>query len=253
MYLSSRDGVKARKPYRCALCGEKIAVSELHDTRKGVEPGDGFWTMRMHPECHNYEANGKRYNKYSGRHEPVVDRDWYEDACDPAFERADAVAFVAQKPNPMPVGAVAALVRGERAAPGGSKRAFAIKKGGVYTGRTVVFDDAGQRNKDWRQACVLMAHETDVSGPFRGPLRVDFDFTMPRLKAHYHTSKTNAGLLREGAPKWHTVKPDRTKLTRSTEDALKGIVWADDAQIVAGSTTKAYGDRPGCRITVTPL
>lgn len=134
-------------------------------------------------------------------------------------------------------------------APGGSKRAFAIKKGGVYTGRTVIFDDAGQRNKDWRQACVVMADSARPSEPFRGPVRVDFAFTMPRLKAHFKAS----GMLKDGAPKWHTVKPDRTKLTRSTEDALKGVIWADDAQIVDGSTTKTYGDRPGCQITVTPL
>lgn len=134
-------------------------------------------------------------------------------------------------------------------APGGSKRAFAIKKGGVYTGRTVVFDDAGQRNKDWRKACVVFAEQQAPRELFRGPLRVDFDFVMPRLKAHFRSN----GALKEGAPRWHTVKPDRTKVTRSTEDALKGIIWADDAQIVAGSTTKAYGDKPGCRVTVTPL
>lgn len=134
-------------------------------------------------------------------------------------------------------------------APGGSKRAFAIKKGGVYTGRTVVFDDAGQRNKDWRQACVLIADQKRPEQPFRGPLRVDFEFVMPRLKAHFRAN----GSLKDGAPKWHTVKPDRTKLTRSTEDALRGIIWADDAQIVDGATTKGYGDQPGCHITVTPL
>jgi Holliday junction resolvase RusA-like endonuclease len=134
-------------------------------------------------------------------------------------------------------------------APGGSKRAFVIKKGGVYTGRTVIFDDAGQRNKDWRQACVVVADQNRPAEPFRGPLRVDFDFTMPRIKAHFRAS----GALKEAAPKWHTTKPDRTKLTRSTEDALKGIIWADDAQIVTGSTTKAYGERPGCTITVSVL
>lgn len=134
-------------------------------------------------------------------------------------------------------------------APGGSKRAFAIRNGGVYTGRTVMFDDAGQRNKDWRQACVVMADQKRPQEPFLGPLRVDFDFVMPRLKAHRRPN----GELRENAPKWHTVKPDRTKLTRSTEDALRGIIWADDSIIVAGSTTKTYGDRPGCMITVTLL
>jgi Holliday junction resolvase RusA-like endonuclease len=138
-------------------------------------------------------------------------------------------------------------------APGGSKRGFALKKGGQYTGRVVITEDAGQRNKDWRQACVVTAQGQSGAQLLRGPMKVDFAFIMPRLKSHFHTSKAKLGQLREDAPAWHTVKPDRTKLTRSTEDALKGIIWADDAQIVDGRTTKAYGDRPGCLISITPL
>lgn len=79
-YLSSKDGVKARKPHRCCLCGERINVGDTQDTRTGV--GDGvMWTMHMHPECHAYE-------KETG----TVDPDWYEDVSEPAFERAEALA-----------------------------------------------------------------------------------------------------------------------------------------------------------------
>jgi len=78
--LSSKDGVKARKPHRCCLCGQRIDAGELYDARTGV--GDGcMWTMKMHPECHAYEQK-----------DGVVDPDWYEDVSDPAFERADAIA-----------------------------------------------------------------------------------------------------------------------------------------------------------------
>lgn len=138
-------------------------------------------------------------------------------------------------------------------APGGSKRAFAIKKGGVYTGRTVVFDDAGKRNKDWRQSVVVFANEVRPVELLRGPLRVNFNFVMPRPKYHFHTSKAKLGQLREDAPSYHTSKPDMTKLMRSTEDALTGIIWADDGQIVEGMQTKFYGDRPGCHIEIFSL
>ena len=74
-YVSSKDGVKARRPHRCDLCGERIAIGELYDTRSGVSEGDGFSTMHMHPECHAHES-----------HE-TVDPDWYEDISEPAFER----------------------------------------------------------------------------------------------------------------------------------------------------------------------
>jgi len=55
-------------------------------------------------------------------------------------------------------------------APGGSKRGFAIRKGGVLTGRVAMVDAGGQRTKDWRQACIVMAHEKRPAEPFRGPI-----------------------------------------------------------------------------------
>lgn len=134
-------------------------------------------------------------------------------------------------------------------APGGSKRAFALRKGGVLTGRVAMVDAGGQRTKDWRQACVTFAHEHRPPEPFRGPLRVDFRFVMPRPKYHFRKD----GTLIPSASTHHVGKPDRTKLTRSTEDAMKGILWADDSQIVQGETIKEYGAQPGCHITVTPL
>lgn len=72
--LSHREGVKARKEYRCTLCGESINIGEIHDTRSGVCYGT-MWTMRMHPECHAHEGP------------KTVHPDWYEDVSDPAFDR----------------------------------------------------------------------------------------------------------------------------------------------------------------------
>lgn len=74
--LAFRDGVKARKRHRCVLCGEAIVAGDLYDIRTGVN-SDGFWTMHMHPECHEIEHGN-------------VDSDWYEDCSEPAFERPAA-------------------------------------------------------------------------------------------------------------------------------------------------------------------
>ncbi len=137
--------------------------------------------------------------------------------------------------------------------PGGSKRGFAIKKGGVYTGRVAIVDSGGQKTKDWRQSCVQAAHDARPPEPLRGPLCVNFAFVMPRIKAHFHTSKAKLGQLRQDAPLHHTSKPDRTKITRSTEDAFKSILWADDSQIVAGTISKRYGPQPGCHVEVSEM
>jgi Holliday junction resolvase RusA-like endonuclease len=47
-------------------------------------------------------------------------------------------------------------------------------------------------------------------------------------------------MLKASAPANHTIKPDVTKLVRSLEDSLKGIVWLDDSQVVKQSASKRY-------------
>lgn len=83
--LSTKDGIKARKRHRCDLCGESITAGELQDVRSGVQPGDGFWYMHMHPECHKYECSPQN----------PVESDWYENISEPAFLRAEAIAYTA--------------------------------------------------------------------------------------------------------------------------------------------------------------
>lgn len=144
-------------------------------------------------------------------------------------------------------------------APGGSKRAFVLRrKDGSIVFRpngapaVNVTDDAGQRNKDWKATVKVFAHQTFWANPLNEPLWVDFVFIMPRPKGHFRTGK-NAHLLRDTAPRFPTTKPDKGKLERSTTDALTGIIWVDDALIVAGCTSKVYGEQPGAQITVKRL
>lgn len=78
--LSSKNGIKAKKRHRCCLCGELIHAGETYDLREGVESGEGFWKMKMHPECHAYEQKPG-----------TVDYEWYEDGLlGLAFEREEA-------------------------------------------------------------------------------------------------------------------------------------------------------------------
>jgi hypothetical protein len=82
LLVSFKDGVRARKQYRCCLCGECINAGDIHDTRAGVADGT-MWTMRMHPECQRYEQSPQMRESLC---------DWYEDTSEPAFERAEARA-----------------------------------------------------------------------------------------------------------------------------------------------------------------
>jgi Holliday junction resolvase RusA-like endonuclease len=49
------------------------------------------------------------------------------------------------------------------------------------------------------------------------------------------------------------VKPDVLKLARAVEDALTGILYRDDAQIVTEVLRKRYGDPPRVEIRLSPV
>jgi Holliday junction resolvase RusA-like endonuclease len=53
-----------------------------------------------------------------------------------------------------------------------------------------------------------------------------------------------------------TVKPDADKLARALFDALTGVVWQDDAQVVSHEISKRYcdpGEQPGVYVKVEAL
>jgi Holliday junction resolvase RusA-like endonuclease len=159
--------------------------------------------------------------------------------------------------------AVIITVHGQPA-PQGSKRAFAIRKGGIPTGRVAVIESSHDRVKSWRQAVIDAALAKGLDGPhdwpLLGPLRLGIVFALPRPKGHYGTGK-NATKIRDSAPRYPAGMPDLSKLLRSTEDALTDAgIWRDDAQVVAYSRLeKVYaGHYPqiataGAMITITQL
>lgn len=141
--------------------------------------------------------------------------------------------------------------------PGGSKRAIPLMRHGRLMTRpngspifNMVEDCKGTAG--WRQSVAVFARQAHQGAPLAGPLAVDCEFVVTRPKGHFGTGK-NAAVVKPSAPHWPTVKPDATKLFRSTEDALTGILWLDDAQIVRQAVSKSYGESPGAWITVTQL
>ncbi len=135
--------------------------------------------------------------------------------------------------------------------PGGSKNAFPFKRKDGSTG--VRLTDAGKHTKKWRE-CVSAAARQAYSGPvLTEALALAMVFYMPRAKGHYGTGR-NAGKLKASAPAFHTKAPDLTKLVRAAEDALTGIIWLDDSQVVHQKVGKVYtsDEFPGVLITIKP-
>jgi Holliday junction resolvase RusA-like endonuclease len=150
---------------------------------------------------------------------------------------------------------VVIVVDGE-AQPAGSKTSWVPKgKDGKPIERAgggiiVNTADANKKAKPW-QRDVAAAASVQYDGPLLlGPLRVELIFYRPRLKGHFGSGR-NAEVLKDSAPAYPTSRPDALKLARGVEDALTGIVWRDDAQIVDEMIGKRWG-KPRCEIKVWP-
>jgi Holliday junction resolvase RusA-like endonuclease len=128
-------------------------------------------------------------------------------------------------------------------APAGSKKGFWNKK----ANRVMIVDDC-KRSKPWQSDVKAFAHEAYQGPLLRGPLHVVVAFYMPRPKGHFNSK----GEIRGSAPPYPISRPDTTKLMRAVEDALTGVIWVDDAQVVIQYLYKLYEiDRgPGVEVLI---
>ena len=131
-----------------------------------------------------------------------------------------------------------------------AKGSFRIFRAG--NGRPIVAKDS-PKTYLWESAVSLAAQVAMAGRPIlEGPLAVVLEFALQRPVSHLCP---RGGALRRGKPILPQGKPDIDKLARSTLDALAGIVFGDDSQVVSLAATKRYtapGEPPGCRIEVRP-
>lgn len=93
--------------------------------------------------------------------------------------------------------------------------------------------------KDWKRTVLVQVLKRKPPAPVEGPLRMDLVFDLPRPKS---------------APRrvqHPTTRPDLDNLLKAIKDALRGVVYRDDSQIVALTATKKYGPAPGVSIRLT--
>lgn len=146
---------------------------------------------------------------------------------------------------PAPKGSARAMIRGGRAVnvPSGSN----VNRDALQNWNNAVRSAAVEAVKRARRADL-------VSGVQFGEvaIRLEIEFRMRRRKGDFKKD----GVLKADVPKFHIVKPDLSKLIRSTEDAMIGIVFLDDSQIAELLVRKVYA-APGSegawlRITELP-
>lgn len=132
----------------------------------------------------------------------------------------------------------------------GTARAF------VAGGKARIATDANRTNSPigaWRAAIATEARaEYGATPAARGPIRIVAELAWPRPKAHYRGGTPAKG-LRADAPTLKWSKPDADKAARAVLDALTGIAYADDAQVVELKVRKLWSDEAGAFIGITEL
>jgi Holliday junction resolvase RusA-like endonuclease len=81
--------------------------------------------------------------------------------------------------------------------------------------------------------------------PIEGPVRVMMTFA--------YAWPSGAPQRLRGAVRYRVGKPDIDNLAKLAMDALSGIAWRDDAQVVSVVARKISAPHEGTTITITPL
>ena len=136
-------------------------------------------------------------------------------------------------------------IRYVRFAVHGKSQTAGSKRGFPYQGRDgrlhVRMPDDNPKSEGWKDRVGWVAKQALGRAPMlEGPLVAWFRFYRSRPKGH---TKPNGDLSavgrREFAP---GTRPDVLKLARAAEDAMIGIVYRDDAQIVSEVITKRWSE-----------
>lgn len=115
-------------------------------------------------------------------------------------------------------------------------------------GKAIIVDSSGAAGAAWKQTVAAVARSKYTGKLLEGAIALHVIFWMKRPDSHFNAK----GKLKPSAPLYPTSNPDRTKMLRSLEDALTGILWKNDSQVVSGPTDKRYALAlgPGASVSV---
>ena len=132
----------------------------------------------------------------------------------------------------------------------GKPRTSGSKTGYIKNGK-MILAPAGKYQKPWQEAVKWAAIQKGYHRMIllEGHLKLSVQFIFLRPKGHFKRD----GELTKSARTHHTTKPDLDKLTRAVADALTGIIWRDDSQIVEIEANKTYGSPEGAYIKIEEI
>lgn len=115
----------------------------------------------------------------------------------------------------------------------------------------VVVND-NEKNKGWAAIVSSVAQDhAPAGGLWKGSLAIQLVFFLYPPKALLKLDRQTK------RPKYlfadPTKKPDIDKMTRSIYDALTGVIFLDDRQIIRSEEVKQYSEAPGVNIIIRHL
>lgn len=125
---------------------------------------------------------------------------------------------------------------------GTKQRSRSTQNGHHYTPHQTVLAE------NWIRLCYL-DQVGESAGPTSRPVRLLLEIDVP-IPPSWSKAKQLEALMGET---WPTKKPDWDNAGKLVSDALNGIAWLDDAQVVDGRVVKRYGIEPLAVLTIEHL
>ena len=118
----------------------------------------------------------------------------------------------------------------------------------IRNGRPVLIPHHDSKTlKPWRRRVAANARlAMRGCSPLTGPVELTVTISRCRPKSHFNSR----GELKPDAPEYPITRPDTLKQVRAVEDALTGIVWLDDSQVVDHRLVKIFNPTPKVVISV---
>jgi Holliday junction resolvase RusA-like endonuclease len=129
----------------------------------------------------------------------------------------------------------------------GPPRGKGAGRAAIASGRAHVYQDAKTRRYEAQLRFAAQRAMADMP-PTMQPVAVEIVASL-EVPASWPQRKRLAALAGHVRP---TVKPDCNNFSKAL-DALNGVVWLDDKQIVEETVRKIYAEAPSLRIWIRPM
>ena len=98
-----------------------------------------------------------------------------------------------------------------------------------------------EKSAEYKRTLAILAQEHRPQRPIEGPVYIFLGFRYARPASRKKTEF------------WKVTTPDIDNLEKAILDALNGIMWIDDKQVVAVSKFKFYAETPGVDVWIREL